>query len=40
MKALLICYGRMGKMEKAFDILEHLDWAGKSLDLDLFITTM
>ncbi len=40
LSALLFCYGKMGKMDRAYDLLDHLEASGKVLQIDSFVATM
>ena len=40
LNALLFCYGKMGKMDRAYELLDHLEATGKPLQIDSFVATM
>ena len=40
LKALLSCYARMGKMERAIDILEHMESSGTIMQMEAYTLTM
>lgn len=40
LKALLFCYGKMGKPDKASQILESLGQAGYPMEVDQYVDAM
>lgn len=40
LKALHLCYGKLGKLDRAIDMLDHMDSSGKTATMDAFIFTM